>query len=454
MQASLPLPPRAPGTWLLGNFSEFNRDKLATVTRYARTHGDVVAVRFGPLRSVIVSDPALVEQVLVTRAKEFTKGWVEQLIRPSVGNGIFLSEGDYWKRQRRMVSPPFHKQRLTNYGDVMVRTAERVVADWRDGEVRDVYPSMTKIGLAVAAKTMFDVDVDQDADGLGVALTTMMRAVTTRIDARLPLPDFIPTPNMLRLKRANRELDTILYRAINERRARKELGEDLLSLLLAARDEDDGSGMSDVQLRNEAMTLFIAGFETTAIALSWIAYLLSTHPDVDARLHAEVRAAIGERAATADDLPKLKYVERVVNEALRLYPPAWAMDRLANADLELGGFRIKRGTDIWLSPWVMHRDPRFWTEPERFDPDRWDGDLQKRLPKFAFYPFGGGPRVCIGNAFAMMEATLVTATIAQRFRFASSGAPAPTPEPGFTLRPAPGVTVRVDRRVARAATAA
>jgi cytochrome P450 len=446
MATTAPLPPSAPGGWLMGNFREFNRDKLGAITRYARTHGDVVAIRLGPVRSVLVSDPALIEEVLVTRAREFEKGFVEQLIRPTAGNGIFLSEGDFWKRQRRMVAPPFHRQKLPVYGEIMVRTAERVCAPWRDGEVRDVYPDTTRIGLAVAAKPLFDVDVEADAGGLGRALATLMEAVRERIDAAIPLPDFVPTRAMRRLKRARAELDTILYRAIAERRARPDAArDDLLSLLLAARDEDDGRGMTDEQLRDEAMTLFVAGFETTAITLSWIVHLLAAHPEIQARLRAEVVAALGANLPTANDLPRLGAVENVVNEALRLYPPGWAMDRRSLADMQLGPYLIKKGVNVWLSPWVMHRDPRFFSDPDRFDPDRWQGGLAKKLPKFAFFPFGGGPRVCIGNAFAMMEAQLVTTLLVQRFRFEAVPGQTPKPEPGFTLRPNPGVTVRLQK---------
>jgi cytochrome P450 len=421
------------------------RDKLTAVTRYAREYGDLVALRLGPMRLILVSDPDLIEQVFVSRAREFNKGAIEQLVRPSVGNGILLSEGDYWKRQRRMVAPPFHRQKLAGYGEVMVGITDRMTSGFADGEVRDMFPVTTNIALAVAAKTMFAVEVDRDADGLGEALTAMMRAVNARVNAAVPLPDFVPTPTMLRLKRARAKLDTVLYRAIAERRAAATPGDDLLSLLLSVRDEDDGKGMTDLQLRDEAMTLFIAGFETTAISLSWIIHVLSTHPEVATQLHEQVRSVVGDRLPRFEDLPRLPYLERVIKETLRLYPPAWGIDRTPVSELELGGVRMKPGTDVWVSPWVMHHDPRFWSEPERFNPDRWDADLAAKLPKFAYLPFGGGPRVCIGNAFATMEMQLVAATLVQRFRFAPVEGAAPVPEPGFTLRPNPGVTVRLHR---------
>jgi cytochrome P450 len=438
-------PPGPKGGLVLGSFREIMRDRLDVLTRYARDYGDVVRMRVGPARVTLVSHPELVEDVLVSRARLFHKGFNEQMVRPAAGNGIFLSEGDFWKRQRRMVAPPLHKARIAGYASTMVDVAERVVAGFADGEVRDLYEDMTGIGLAIAARTLFGVDV-REAAGFASALSDLMACVKARIDSVVPLPDWVPTPTLLRLKRSKRHLDTILYDAIRKRRggAGPER-EDLLTLLLTARDEDDGQGMTDQQLRDEAMTLFIAGFETSAINLAWALHLLSKHPRVADALRVEVGAALGDRPPSADDVGRLASVERVAREAMRLYPPAWIMDRTALEDLDLGGFRIPRGSQLWVSPWILHRDPRFWDDPEAFVPDRWQGDLQKRLPRFAYFPFGGGPRVCIGNAFAMMEVVLVLTTLVRRFRFDPVDGAAPRPDPGFTLRPVPGVRLRVTR---------
>jgi cytochrome P450 len=342
-----------------------------------------------------------------------------------------------------------HKARIAGYAETMVRVAERVSGEFHDGETRDLYEDMTRIGLAIAAKALFDVDIEGEAAGFGRALSEMMDCVKARIDSVVPLPDWVPTPTMLRLKRSARRLDGILYDAIAKRRADPREREDLLSLLLAARDEDDGQGMTDRQLRDEAMTLFLAGFETSAINLAWTLSLLSRDRVAANRLHAELERVLGGRAPTVEDVPKLKYVERVVQEAMRLYPPAWAMDRMALEDVELDGFTVPKGTDVWMLPWIVHRDPRFWERPDSFEPDRWEGDLQKRLPKFTYFPFGGGPRVCIGNAFAMMEVVLVTATVLRKFRLEPVKSAAPTPDPGFTLRPAGGVRLTL-RRIAAA----
>jgi cytochrome P450 len=442
----MPLPPGPRGGLILGTFREVMGDRLNVLQRYAREYGDVVGFRLGPMRAALVSGPPLIEEVLQTRAKSFYKGLNENLVRPTTGNGILLSEGDFWKRQRRMVAPPLHKARIAGYATTMVQVAERISDGFSDGETRDLYEDMTRIGLAIAARTLFDVDVEGEAAAFGAALSELMTCVKARIDAPLPLPDWVPTPTMLRLKRSGRHLDKVLYGAIAQRRSQPKADrDDLLSLLLAARDEDDGQGMTDQQLRDEAMTLFLAGFETSAINLGWTLHLLAQHPAVADKLHAEVTGVLGTRAPTAEDVPKLEYVDRVVKEAMRLYPPAWIMDRLAIEDVSLGGFDIKKGTDVWITPWILHRDPRFWERPEEFDPDRWQNDLQKRLPKFVYFPFGGGPRVCIGNAFAMMEVVLVTAVLLRKFRLVPDGAP-PIPEPGFTLRPSPGVRLKLQKR--------
>jgi cytochrome P450 len=433
-------PPGPRGGFLLGAFREVMSDgaQLRVLPRFAREYGDVVGFRMGPMRVALVSHPDLIEEVLVTRAKLTKKGFNEQLIRPVVGNGIFLSEGDFWKRQRRMMSPPLHKARIAGYGQIMVQAAEKVASRFVDGEVRDLYEDVTEVGMAVAAKALFGVDV-KEAAGFATALTDLMSAVKARIESPLPLPDWLPTANTRRLKRSRGHLDTLIHQAIAERRASQTEREDLLSLLLAARDEEDGKGMTEQQLSDEAMTLLLAGFETTAINLAWTLHLLSLHPQIADELRAEISATLGDRPATAADVPNLKAVERVVQEAMRLYPPGWIVDRVTLEDMELGGFHISKGTDIWIAPWIVHRDPRFWSEPEKFLPERFKSPP---TAKFVYFPFGGGPRVCIGNAFAMMEVVLVITTFIRRFQLEAVEAP-PTPDPGFTLRPIPGVRLRV-----------
>jgi cytochrome P450 len=445
-----PLAPGPKGTLLGGNYREITADWLGTMTRYAREYGDAYSYRMGPMRAVMVSDPALIEEVLAPKKPIFKKSSIQHLIRPLGGAGIFLSEGEFWKRQRRLVSPPFHRQQLATYAEAMVAITERISSKLEDGETRDVFQDTTQLALEVVARILFDADVNADAADVGRALTRAMEALSVRLHSAVPLPEWVPTPAMRKLRAAVRELDAVVYGFIARRRA--EGGgrpRDLLTLLLQARDESDGRGMTDEQVRDEAMTLFIAGFETTAITLAWALWLLAGHPEAAARLRTEVDTVLEGRAPTAQDLPRLPFTDAVVKETLRLYPPAWALPREVLEDFEIGGYRVPKGWMVGASQWVTHRDPRFWERPDEFDPARWESERVKRLPRYAYFPFGGGPRVCIGNAFATMEAVIVIAMLASRFDFETVDGHRPVPHPGFTLRPDPGVVLRVRRVRAR-----
>jgi cytochrome P450 len=300
---------------------------------------------------------------------------------------------------------------------------------------------------AIVAKTLFDADVSDEARAIGDASEIVMEYFGKRFGSLLALlPLWLPTPATLRLRRAVRRLDEVVYRMIADRRRSPEDRGDLLSILLEAQDADDGSRMSDRQVRDEAMTLFLAGHETTAVALSWTWYLLAQHPEVDARLGDELHAVLGAHAPTVADLPRLKYADMIVSEAMRLYPPAYAIGRQAARPTEVSGHPLSRGVIVIVPAWVVHRDRRWFEDPEAFRPDRWAGDLARRLPRFAYFPFGGGPRQCIGNAFAMMEAVLLLATIAQRFRLTMEPGQHVTPTPYVTLRPEPGLRMRLARR--------
>jgi cytochrome P450 len=455
--------PRGPkGQFPTGNLPEFSRDRLGFLTACAREYGDFVPFRLGPRPFVLLSHPDYVEYVLVANNDNFRKHYLLRMNRLLLGNGLLTSEGDLWRRQRRLAQPAFHRQRIAAYGEVMVEYAERMLATWRDGEVRDVHADMTRLTLEIVAKTLFDADVAGEAGHVGAALEVVMETFIARMDSLLMLPESVPTPTNLRLQRAVRQLDEIVYGIIAHRRASGEdrgdpsasseqvrfAGQALLSMLLRARDEDDGGRMTDKQLRDETMTLFLAGHETTAIALSWTWYLLARHPEVVAKLEAELDATLGGRAPTVADLPRLPYAGMVVSEAMRLYPPAYAFGREAIGDCEIGGHRVTAGTTVIMSPWVLHRDRRFYDEPEAFDPDRWAHGLARRLPKYAYFPFGGGPRVCIGASFATMEATLLLAAIARRFRLALASDAPITPQPAITLRPKDGIRVLLRARPA------
>jgi len=438
--------PGPKGGFYFGSGVDFRRDQLAFYESCAREYGDVVQTRMGPYRILLIYHPDAIEELFVTRSRDFVKSPGVRLLRPLLGDGLFLSEGDTWLRQRRLVQPAFHRQRVAGYGDVMTTFAERHVADWKDGNVIEVHAEMMALTQAIVGKTLFDADVSDDAHEAGQAARVLAEDFGARLQSFRLLPYWVPTPRNLRSRRAIRRLDGLIHRIIAERRAGAEDRGDLLSMLLHAQDADDGSWMTGQQVRDEVMTMFLAGHETTAVALSWTWYLLAQHPDADARLADELREVLGGRAPSVADLPRLKYVGMVVTEAMRLYPPAYGIGRQAARATEIAGHAIAPG-DIFIAPtWVVHRDRRWFAEPEAFRPERWAGDLAQRLPRFAYFPFGGGPRQCIGNGFAQMEAVLLLAAIAQRFRLSLVPGQRITPTPYITLRPEPGIRMLVAHR--------
>jgi cytochrome P450 len=439
------LPPGPKGHLFLGCLPEFRRDLLGFFAACARDYGDVVPIRVARRRLLLLSHPDLIEEVLTARAGQTTKTTLLQTLRPVLGDGLLLSEGETWLRQRRLMQPAFHRQRIAAYGDVMAAYAERAMADWRHGQTRDVHADMMAITQAIVAKTLFDADVSDATWDVGRALHILMEDFSKRRLALFSLPGFVPTPARRRARRAVARLDQVVYDIIAARRASGEDRGDLLSLLLAARDADDGSRMTDRQVRDEIMTLFLAGHETTAVALSWAWFLLAQHPEADAALADEVRGVLG-RLPTVADVPQLRYAEMVVAEAMRLYPPVYSLTRRVAERCEVGGHRIEPETTLVMSQWVVQRDARWFEAPAAFRPERWENDLAKRLPRYAYFPFGGGPRLCIGNTFATMEATLLLATIAQRFRFALAAGTSVTPMLSVTMRPAEGIAMRLSAR--------
>jgi cytochrome P450 len=434
------------GQLFWGHLADYKRDTLGFVTRCAREYGDVVPIRLGHKPVLLLNHPDQIEYVLVTNNRNFSKDFSLRLYRPIIGNGLLTSEGDFWLRQRRLVQPVFSRQRIAAYSGIMVASTERMLARWRDGQTFDLHQQMMHLTLEIAAKTLFDTEVTAEAYEVSTALELALRSIDARFGALFWVPDWVPIPNNMRLHRAVGRLDAILYAIINARRQSGEDRGDLLSLLLHARDEDDGSRMTDKQLRDEAMTLFLAGHETTALALSWTWYLLGQHPAVVRKLEEELRTMLGGRPPTFADLQQLRYTERVILESLRLYPPAYAIAREARDDCEIGGYPVPAGTTLFLFQWVVQRDPRFYENAEQFDPDRWADGLAQRLPKYAYFPFGGGPRQCIGNTFALMEAVLVLATMAQKFRITLVPDHNVRIWPAITLRPRNGIQVLVNQR--------
>lgn len=439
--------PRGPkGHLLLGHLRDLARDQLGFYASCARDYGDVVGTRMGPYRVLLLYHPDAIEELLVARNRDFVKSPGVRLLRPLLGEGLLLSENETWLRQRRLIQPAFHRQRVAGYGDLMTRLAEAHGAGWKPGDIIDVHAEMMALTQAIVAKTLFDADVSGDAHDAIQAAKVLAEDFGARLKSFRLIPYWLPTPRNLRSRRAVRRLDAIVHRIIAARQQSQEDRGDLLSMLVQARDADDGTRMTAQQLRDEVMTIFMAGHETTAVALSWTWYLLAQHPDVDARLAAELREVLADRRATVADLPRLKYVERVVTEAMRLYPPAYGLGRQAVRATEVAGRAIGAGDIVIVPTWVVHRDPRWFEEPEAFRPERWEGDLAQRLPRYAYFPFGGGPRQCIGNGFAMMEAILVVAVIAQRFRLSLVPGQRIMPAPYVTVRPQPGIRVRLARR--------
>jgi cytochrome P450 len=442
----------APGPrimWPGGGVFYFRRDPLKFLARLAREYGDVVRFKAGPQRIFLLNHPDHVRDVLVTHHERFHKGRALKRAKRLLGESLLTSEGAFQRRQRRLAQPAFHRQRINSYGSVMVEYAERVGARWREGETLDVSSEMMRLTLAVVGKTLFDADVESDADEVGEALTEVMELFDYLMLPFSELLEKLPLlPPQRRFVRARARLDSVVYRIIEERRHSATDRGDLLSMLLLAVDEEgDRTGMTNEQLRDETMTLFLAGHETTANALTWCWHLLARNPEAEARLHEELDTVLeGGRAPKVEDFAALRYTEMVVAETMRLYPPAWAIGRLAIEDHEVGGYSIPRGSLVLVSQYVMHRDPRFFSEPGRFDPERWTPEAKASRPQFSYFPFGGGPRRCIGEGFAWMEAVLMLATLARRWRLRPTHGAKVETHPRITLRPKGTVPMIAERR--------
>lgn len=438
------IPPGPSGFPVIGNLLPFLRNPLALFTQCARDYGDVVRLRFPGTDVYLLTHPDHIEYVLRGAPERFIKDKLTRRLSNLLGQGLLTNEGESWRRQRRLAQPAFPPARIHNYGTVMTAYTERMLDGWRDGEHRDVHHDMMHLTLAIAAKTFFDSDGDADAHDVGVALEAIMAYDMDLLNWLFP-DGWSPTPSAFRFRRAVRALDQMIYRIIEQHRARAHTTEDLLSRLLAARNED-GSRMTDQQLRDEAMTLLLAGHETTALALSYCWYLLAQHPHVAHALMAEWAEVLAGRTPTAADVPRLRYTTWVIRESMRLYPPAWGIGREAISDCTIGEYHVPKGTQLYLNQWVVHHDPRWFDEPEVFRPERWENDLVKRLPHGAYFPFGDGPRICIGNHFAMMEAVLLLATIGQRYRMTLVADAPLALVPAVTLRPKHGVKMVVHKR--------
>lgn len=429
-----------------GHLPAFRADRLAFLELCARSAGDIVPVRLGPIRIMLLNHPDLVEEVLVAKNKSFRKHFALRQARPSLGEGLLTSEGETWRRQRKLAQPAFHRDRIAAYAEIMVRRTLNRLATWSHGQTRDLHEDMMSLTLEIVSECLFGADVSGSTAAAGAAMDVLTRAFTERVNRLIPVPSFIPTPSNVRFNRAKRRLEEILKGIIAERRRLGEDRGDLLAMLLAATDEESGARMTDKMLRDEAMTLFLAGHETTANTLVWAFYALAKHPRAEERLHAELTEALGSRPPECADLARMPYVEAVILETLRLHPTVWLLGREALEPVEIGGARIAKGMTVWMSQWVIQRDPRFFADPLAFEPERWLDGLIKRIPRYAYFPFGGGPRICIGDGFAKTEAALLLAAIAQRYKLSLVPGAVVEHVPTITLRPAGAVPMVVTQR--------
>ena len=439
------LPPGPSGHFWVGNLPEFMRDPLTFLEKCARDYGDAVHFRLGKSRVCLVNNPTYIEQVLLN-PDEFQKSRLLRALRSLFGKGLLTSEGEAWSRRRSTAQPFFSPGRIEAYTHIMMACAERKLSRWRNGDVRDVEAETMGLTLAIVTKALFDVDPDAEMTEISSAVKWISTRPLGRVILTGQLPQCLPTPDKLRLRRFVSRLDESIYGLIRHRRERGEDKDDFLGALLRSRHADQ-CGLTDRGIRDELLTFILAGHGTTAAALAWTFYLLSANPKIESRLSTELETVLAGRAPSLQDLAALPYTDQVITESLRLYPPAWILTRDASRECELGGYRVTTGMTVLICPWVTHRDPRFFNSPEEFDPDRWINGGPKGLPKCAYIPFGRGPRFCIGSSFAATEAMLLLAVVAQKFglRIPPETRP-PVPLAALTLRPKSGLRMAIARR--------
>jgi cytochrome P450 len=439
---ALTSPPTVP---LFGHIPAFVRNPLGFFTECAERYGDWTPLRFGSRRAFLATHPDLIEAILVAKHRSFRKS--AGLRRSSIlfGKGLLTAEGDFWRKQRRLIQPAFHRERIAASAQTMVDIADRHLQAWQSGSTFDLHADMMRLTMDVAVQTLFGTQV-REVETVARALETGQELFSRWMHYLVMLPDWIPTPRAAGIDRAVRDLNRVVYGIIEERRASGDDRGDLLSMLLQLEDADDGQKMSERQLRDEILTLFLAGHETTALNLTWTFVLLAQNPRAAERLHDELDAALAGRLPAVEDLPNLTYTDQVIRESMRLCPPAWVVGREALEDVEIDGRRVPAGASVIMPQYVVHRDPRFFPNPEQFHPERWTPEFTRCLPKYAYFPFGGGPRFCIGNTFAMMESVLLLAAIASRFRLSLVPGKSVTPQAAFTLRPHGGVAMEAAAR--------
>lgn len=447
MPTTAVLPPGPRGLLPLREIRAFRRDLLGFLEQMAKTYGDIAYFRFGFHTVYLVSHPDYIQDVLVTQHRSLPKSWILEIARDALGNGMLTSNGEYHRRQRKLIKPVLDKHRIPGYAETMVRLADRTAAAWQDGATIDMADEMMRLTLAVVAQTLFSSDLDETATEIGQSISEMAEMYER---AKSPFADQINRlpflPGNRRFKRALVRLDTAIYRIIDRRRRSGDTPDDLLTLLLAARNEDDGAPLTDQQVRDEALAVFLAGQETTSDVLAWTWYLLSQHPEVEAEFHRELDDVLDSHLPGSPDLERLTYTRKMLAETMRLYPPGYVLPRRATEPCSIGPYTVPTGAILLTNIYRVHRDPRFYDDPERFEPSRWTAEMKQRLPRFAFCPFGGGPHACLGDHFAWADAMLLMAVLGQRWKASLIPGSPVAPRPLVNLRPRYGIPMKLTRR--------
>ncbi len=429
-----------------GHFLSFRRNPIKFLSNLS-TLGDVTTFRMGKIQAFFINHPDLIRDLLVTNHSKFHKGRALQRAKTLLGEGLLTSESSFHLRQRRMIQPAFHRQRIMGYGKAMIHFAEKMSAEWQDGEEIDIDKEMMRLTLWIVGKTLYSADVENNTDEIGEAMAIIVSMFNFMVLPFSEVLEKLPIPPVKRLKKARIVLDEVIYKIINQRRKSGEDKGDLLSMLLMAQDEETGGEMTDKQVRDECLTLFLAGHETTANALAWTFYLLSQNPEAEKKFHQELDEVIGNKPVSPEDYPNLKFTEQIFAESMRLYPPAWTLGRLAVEDHEFNGFHIPKNSLVLASQFVMHHDPRFWENPESFKPERWKNQSTKEAGnKFIYFPFSKGVRSCIGESFAWMEGVLLLAVLGRKWKLGLAPNQKIEMQPMITLRPKHGIKIRVKKR--------
>lgn len=440
-----PVPPGPKGHFLVGSLPEIQRDELDFLMQLVREYGDIVYLRVVNHPAYLLSHPRDIETVLVTKSSNFIKSVFLRESKALFGDGLLTSDGSLWQRQRRALQPAFHHDHVLSYTRLMAESTARMLATWRDGEERDVHQDMSRLTMEIVAKVLFGDEISSEAEQACEAFGLFFKQYDERFGLYL-IPEWLPTPENFRYRRAIKRLDEIILRIIRRKRANGNgSAPDVLSILLSGR-ESPGAGMGERQVRDEMMTLFFTGHETTALALAWTFYLLGQNPEAEQKLQTEVDTVLEGRAPNFQDLARMPYLDMVFKESLRLYPPAFGVVREAVNDCEIGGYPIPKGATLAMFQWAVHRDTRFFDRPEAFLPERWQNDFAKTLPRCAYFPFGAGPRLCIGNTFAQAEVPMLLAAIVQKFQLKLVPDHRVTTAPSLTLRPLKGIRVTLKKR--------